>query len=106
MTHFNKAEIMKRAWEIAELASKVHGGTKKEYFSASLKQAWLEAKTIVTSSTVLISIEGGKTYTAKEFITREAVSMSDYLQEFLPHAEEFENVAELVQDSPYFTIAA
>ena len=106
MTNFNKANIMKRAWEIAELASKVHGGNKKEYFSASLKQAWLEAKTIVTSATILVSIEGGKTYTASDFIKRESVNMSEYLKEFLPCAEEFDSVSELISSSPYFTIAA
>ena len=106
MTHFNKTNIMTRAWEIATLATKVHGATKKEYFAASLKQAWLEAKTIPTSHTVLISIEGGKQYTASDFIKRETVNASAAIIDFMPVAEDFETVAELVEGSPYFTIAA
>lgn len=35
-----KGFIMKQAWAIADVASKYFGGTRKEYFSESLKMAW------------------------------------------------------------------
>jgi hypothetical protein len=37
-------QIMKRAWEIAKKGQKRFGGKVKEYFAASLKLAWKEAK--------------------------------------------------------------
>ncbi len=36
--------VMKRAWEISYQAAKKFGGSKKEYFSLAMKEAWLEQK--------------------------------------------------------------
>lgn len=41
--------VMKRAWEIAKAAVVQFGGKVKEYFAASLKQAWAEARIMLQS---------------------------------------------------------
>lgn len=39
-----KAEIMKRAWQIAREGAKAFGGSSKLYFAEALRQAWAESR--------------------------------------------------------------
>lgn len=47
-----RSNVMKKAWSIARAAVLAHGGSVKEYFALSLKQAWAEIKSTKENSMV------------------------------------------------------
>jgi hypothetical protein len=58
-TKMKKAEIMRRAWELAKVGQANYGGSVKMYFSEALRIAWKESKMVKETKEEMIQrLEG------------------------------------------------